>query len=175
MRLRPFISLQDFDEIKTWITDERLHAMWCANRFKFPMDKTDFDNVMSDMAIKYKESPFVATSDDGMLLGFFCYSLNLETNEGMLKFVMVNPKIRGKGYGKQMLRLALDYAFNISKADAVHLNVFPENTSAKKCYESVGFTERNLTPDAFKYKAECWGRCNMIYKKEYGRHGKNIE
>ena len=165
MRLRPFICSQDFDEIKTWMTDERSHAMWCANKLKFPIEKTDFENVIADLEIRFKETPFVATSDDGKLVGFFCYSLNLESNEGMLKFVMINPNIRGQGYGKQMLRLALDYAFTISKADAVHLNVFPENTGAKKCYESVGFKERNLVPDAFKYNDESWGRCNMICKK----------
>ena len=48
---------------------------------------------------------------------------------------------------------------------AVQLNVFPENARAKRCYEGVGFTERHNTPDAFKYKDESWGRCNMIIKR----------
>ena len=75
---------------------------------------------------------------------------------------MNNPLYRGKGYGKEMLRLAVKYAFEISNAQAVQLNVFPENERAKKCYESVGFTERKTDLNAFAYKDESWGRCNMI-------------
>ena len=37
-----------------------------------------------------------------------------------------------------------------------------ENERARKCYESVGFKERETTPGAFKYKDETWGRCNMV-------------
>lgn len=58
--------------------------------------------------------------------------------------------------------LFIKYAFEIAKADAVHLNVFPENPSAKKCYEKAGFKERTLTENAFSFKDESWGRCNMI-------------
>ena len=166
MRLRPFIINKDFDEVKTWMTDERIHAMWSANLFKYPIEKDDFKNVLSEFENKFSETPFVATADDGILLGFFGYSLNLETNEGFLGFVMINPKLRGQGLGKQMLNLALDYAFKITKADAVQLNVFLENTRAKKCYESIGFTERTSTPNAFTYKDESWTRCNMIFNRK---------
>jgi RimJ/RimL family protein N-acetyltransferase len=61
-----------------------------------------------------------------------------------------------------MIKLAVKYAFEIAKADAVQLNVFPENPSAKKCYEKVGFKERTLTENAFCFKDELWGRCNMV-------------
>ena len=63
-----------------------------------------------------------------------------------------------------MLQLAIEYAFNITKADAVQLNVFPENTRAKKCYESVGFVERSTDVGVFRFKDESWGRCNMVIK-----------
>ncbi len=58
-----------------------------------------------------------------------------------------------------------EYSFEITNVDAVHLNVFPENVQAKKCYEAVGFTERKTDKDAFTYKNESWGRCNMIIKR----------
>ena len=168
MRLRPFISTKDFDEIKNWITDERTHGMWCANLIQFPLEKSNFDNMMTDFGSRFGDSPFVATSDDGRLIGFFCYSVNLENNEGIFKFVMVNPNLRGHGYGKQMIKLALDYAFTITKATTVQLNVFSENTRAKKCYENVGFVVRSLTPESFKFKDETWGRCNMVISQDAG-------
>ena len=32
----------------------------------------------------------------------------------------------------------------------------------RQCYEKVGFKERTLTENAFSFKDESWGRCNMI-------------
>ncbi|MDE6566100.1 MAG: GNAT family N-acetyltransferase, partial [Lachnospiraceae bacterium] len=162
---RPFILSSDFDEIKNWISDERTHAMWCANLIKYPIEKENFDNVMLKAASMFCDSPYVATTDDGKVVGFFCYSVNLSTNEGMLKFVIVDPSQRGKGLGKVMLQLAIEYAFNITKVDAVQLNVFPENIRAQKCYQSVGFVVRKTDVDAFSFNEESWGRCNMVIKK----------
>lgn len=165
MRLRPFNLERDFDAIKNWITDERTHAFWCAGHTNFPLEKEDFATLLKEIAEMFGDAPFVATNDAGEVEGFFCYGLNYETNEGMLKFVMVDGSKRGQGLGKEMIKLAVKYAFEITKAGAVQLNVFPENPMAKKCYESIGFVERNLTPAAFKYKDEAWGRCNMVIKK----------
>ena len=164
MIIRSFIASKDFNDIKNWITDEREHAMWCANLIGFPMEKDNFARVMQDAAERCGDSPYVVTSDKGELIGFFCYSVNVDSNEGMFKFVMNNPHYRGKGYGKEMLRLAVKYAFEITNVQAVHLNVFPENERAKKCSESVGFTERKTDLKAFTYKDELWGRCNMIIR-----------
>ncbi len=166
MRIRPYVDCKDYDSIRTWITEERTHAMWCANLISFPLEKDNFTKVMHEIAGKFGDSPYVATSDDGQLIGFFCYSANLETNEGMLKFIMINPEYRGKGYGREMLKLAVKYAFDITNVQAVQLNVFPENARAKRCYENAGFTERKTDTKAFIYKDEYWDRCNMIITKE---------
>ncbi len=161
MRIRPYLN-KDFDMISQWITDERTHALWCANLVAYPLEKKGFDDLLQQMEERFGDSPFVATTDDGKVVGFFCFSVDLNTNEGMLKFVVIDNSIRNKGYGCEMLKLAVKYAFDIAKADAVHLNVFSENLGAKKCYQKVGFKERTLTENAFSFKDELWGRCNMI-------------
>ena len=166
MKLRPYIPRTDFDTIRTWITDERTHALWCANRIPYPMEEEGFHRVLREAAERFGDCPFVAVEDDGTMAGFFCLSLNRRTNEGMLKFVMVQPALRGKGYGKEMLRLAVQYAFYTWKTDAVYLNVFPENGQAVRCYESVGFTEEKTEPAAFRFRDEAWGRRRMTIQKE---------
>ena len=166
MRLRPYISAKDFDQIKNWITDERTHALWCADRFEFPLNKDNFDKYLEKIAGEREDYALVATTDDDITVGFLCYSVNYETNEGMLKFVVVDPEVRGKGIAGKMLDLIVRYGFDITNVDAVHLNVFTETPRARKCYEKVGFVERNTIPDAYPYKDEKWGRCNMIIRKE---------
>lgn len=165
MRLRPFVLNKDFDAIKDWSTDERVHAMWCANKMKYPLEKENFAEALDGMFDLHGDCPFVALDDDGRIVGFICCSVSFETNEAMLAFVMIDPSQRGKGYGREMISLAAKYCTEILKAEAVQLNVFTVNERAKKCYESVGFTERRTDPDAFPYKDEKWGRCNMVYKK----------
>lgn len=161
MRIRPYQD-KDFNIISQWITDERLHALWCANIISYPLEKNSFDDMLHKMEEQFGDSPFVATTDDGQVVGFFCFSVNLNTNVGMLKFVVVDNTIRNKGYGYEILKLAINYAFEIAKAVAVQLNVFSENPGAKRCYEKVGFKERTLTENAFSFKDESWGRCNML-------------
>ena len=56
-----------------------------------------------------------------------------------LGFVIVDDNLRGKGYGKQMLQLAIQKAKNVFGAKKITLGVFDNNPSALRCYESVGF------------------------------------
>ena len=83
-----------------------------------------------------------------------------------MTLVVVDTTKRGKGYGKAMPNLALQYAFQIIVAKAVQLNVFNENALAKQCYEKVGFVERNIDKDVLSFKDELWSRCNMIISKQ---------
>ena len=136
--------------------------MWCANNFDFPLNKDDFDRSLSEVSTRCGDSPYVATSDDGKVEGFFCYSVDASTNEGMFKYVMVDPLLRGQGIGSKMLRLALENASKMTHVDSVMLNVFTENLPAKKCYENAGFTERKTDANVFKFNDESWGRCNMV-------------
>ncbi len=166
MRLRPYIPDHDFDKIKDWITDARTNAMWSANHIGFPLEREDFDAALGRMFLKYGDCPFVALTNEGKVTGFICCSVNYESNEAMLAFVVVDPAQRGKGTGKEMVSLAAKYCFEILKADAVQLNVFTANAPARHCYESAGFTERHTDENAFTYGDESWGRCNMILQAE---------
>lgn len=112
------------------------------------------------------DSAYVATENNGQAVGLFCYSVNTEDNIGFLKFIIIDKTKRGKGYGKEMLNLALQYAFQITGAKAVQLNVFSENALTKQCYEKVGFVETNIDKNVFAYKDELWSRCNMIASKQ---------
>ena len=101
MKIRLFDLDDDFDVIKTWITDERTYMMWCANLVPYPLEKEKLRSFLSEISGKFGDSPFVAVDDEGRVVGFYCYSLNHETHEGMLKFVMVDASVRGKGIGKK--------------------------------------------------------------------------
>ena len=166
MRIRPYIPNKDYETLSKWIDDERTHAFWCANRLPYPITKKSFHDFLEKISLDWTDNAYVATENDGQLTGFFCYSINVESNIGFLKFVIVDKAKRGKGYGKEMLNLALQYAFQITGAEAVQLNVFSGNALAKHCYEKAGFVERNTDKDVFSYKNELWSRCSMMASRQ---------
>ena len=62
---------------------------------------------------------------------------------------MIDKNHQHKGYGKEAMRLALDFIGTspCGKADCCWLSYEPENEVAKSLYASFGFTER---PDFYK-------------------------
>ena len=56
-------------------------------------------------------------------------------------FVIVDDTKRGKGYGKEMLQLSIQYAFQILKVQKITLGVFENNEPAYRCYKAVGFKD----------------------------------
>lgn len=165
MRIRPYIESKDYEYIEKWIDDEKVHALWCAGRISYPVTKEAFHRFLEKNAIDWMDSAYVATEDCGEVIGFFCYCVNVDDNTGFFKFVIVDREKRGSGYGEEMLRLALRYAFTITGVNLVQLNVFDENIAAKRCYEKVGFVEDSVAKDVFSYKDSVWSRCHMIIEK----------
>lgn len=161
MRIRPYIESRDYDYLKEWIDDERTHTLWCANQISYPVTKEDLHDLLEKNAEDWTDSAYVATEDDGEVVGFFCYCVNVADNTGFLKFIVVDNKKRGAGYGRRMLQLALRYAFDITGVKSVSLNVFDENARATQCYEKLGFTTESISKEKFAYKDELWGRRRM--------------
>lgn len=162
VRIRPYIPGKDYEALARWIDNEKAHALWCANLLPCPLTPESFHDFLTASSMTWTDSAFVATENSGEVRGFFCYGVNLKDNTGFLKFVIVDSSRRGMGYGTEMLRLALRYAFEITGVKAVLLNVFDENTAAKQCYKKAGFVERRTDRNVFAYGDELWSRCNMI-------------
>ncbi len=166
MRIRPYMEFRDYEYVEKWIDTEKIHALWCAGLISYPMTRQSLHDLLEKNARDWTDSAYVATENDGTVVGFFCYSINTENNEGFLKFIVVDPEKRGRGYGRKMLELALQYAFYITGADLVQLNVFAENQAARRCYEKIGFTERSFTEYALSYHEVSWGRYNLVIKRK---------
>ena len=164
MEIRAFDPEKDFESIKNWASDERTHSMWCANRFRFPLEKENLKEALSAVHEQCGDLAYVAVVE-GTVRGFFCYSYNADSREAMLKFVIVDPSYRGKGLAAEMFDRILRHAFNETEAIAVHLMVFPQNPRAKRFYEKIGFKERRTDVGVFTYKDESWDRCNMVIAK----------
>ena len=141
LRLRPFRSV-DAKTIITWTSEPKEFYMWSAGLLgDFPVSEQKLLNAVSERERNTKYFPLVAFDEDGPV-GF----LTIRTPGGddkkvALGYVIIDPKKRNKGYGKEMLKLCLKFAFELYGADEVSLDVFDCNKQAYNCYKKVGFKE----------------------------------
>ena len=62
---------------------------------------------------------------------------------------MIDEKYQNKGYGKEAMKLALDFirTFPCGKAEYCYLSYDPDNTKAKELYSRFGFMENGEKDD----------------------------
>lgn len=58
-----------------------------------------------------------------------------------LTILIGEPEYRNRGYGRETIRLLLDYGFRVRNARKIWLSVFATNERAVRCYQACGFVE----------------------------------
>ena len=136
MTLRPF-TFDDAPIILSWIKDKTAFRKWCADRY--PAYPPKFEDMQAQYAAE-NVFPFTAIDDDGNVVGHIMLRYP-EPSKTIIRFgfVIVDDHLRGKGYGKEMLQLAIRKAEVEYGVEKITLGVFDNNPSAFHCYESVGF------------------------------------
>lgn len=145
LRLRPYKKC-DAEQIAGWIKDETSFYKWSAGRFAdFPITGADINRKYTDCNGDCAESdnfyPMTAFDETGTVGHLIMRFTDAGKKILRFGFVIVDDSRRGSGYGKQMIGLALQYAFEILKAEKVTIGVFENNPPARYCYRSAGFTE----------------------------------
>ncbi|MBR1384792.1 MAG: GNAT family N-acetyltransferase [Ruminococcus sp.] len=141
IRLRPYKAC-DADIIASWIKDEVTFRKWCADRYdSYPISGEDINSHYDSMA--YSDSFYQMTAfDESGVVGHLIMRFTDEQKSVLrFGFIIVDDSRRGEGLGRQMLELAVRYAFDILKAKKVTLGVFKNNEQAYRCYKAVGFKE----------------------------------
>ena len=151
MTLRPF-TIDDAPIILSWIKDLSAFRKWSADRYPA------FPPKPEEMVAQYAAEnnfPFTAIDNDGNIIGHIMLRYP-DSSKTVIRFgfVIVDDNLRGKGYGKQMLQLAIQKAKNEFGAKKITLGVFDNNPSALRCYESVGF--QVIGTDSYLIDGEEW-------------------
>jgi RimJ/RimL family protein N-acetyltransferase len=81
----------------------------------------------------------VRTLAEDKLIGFFGLWLNLVHNDAWIGIGIGEREFWGKGYGTDMLKLALQYAFTELNVYRLSLGLMDYNPRALRVYEKVGF------------------------------------
>lgn len=157
LRLRPYKS-GDAAAITSWIKDKYAFRQWCADRYEcYPLTPADMNAYYQADENNDRIWGMTAFDETGVIGHLTMRFPNNNQQEIRLGFVIVDDAKRGQGYGKEMLQLAIRYAFDCIKVDIVSLGVFENNISALKCYESVGFKPvMKDIPEKYQCLGETW-------------------
>ncbi len=156
------IRLEKFDrdnyaDLISWVDSEETLMQFAGPAFKFPLTPEQLDISLND---KNRIAFRIVSNKTNLSIGHS--EIYLSGNSAKIgRIIIGDKKQRGKGLGKQIVNLLLDYIFSRLKIVQVELNVFDWNTSAIKCYEKVGFT---INPDKKlerRIKNETWTAINM--------------
>ncbi|MCH5325340.1 MAG: GNAT family N-acetyltransferase [Eubacterium sp.] len=155
IRIRPY-KATDADTILSWCQDEKAFYRWTAGILgDYPITQKEFSFVESLF-------PFTAFDETGIIGFFTLRNPNKSPDELRFGFVIIDSDKRGKGYGKEMLRLGLKFVFEIYGAARASLGVFENNLPAYYCYKAVGFEDVILdTAETYCVLGEEW-KCKEL-------------
>lgn len=166
LKLRPYKAC-DALIITKWFKSEFAFRQWCADRYdKYPITPDDMNEYFD--RDKNNDNIWGMTAfNDKRIVGHFTMRYpNNNKNEIRLGFVIIDDSQRRKGYGKEMISLAIKYAFEFLKVNKISLGVFENNIAAINCYESCGFKKVILDKrECYECMGEIWNCIEMELKR----------
>ena len=135
------INLKVAKEQKTFVASNKgsiiaAYAAIGTGCVAFPFGIYDDKKPVGFLMIGYNEAVLYDYDDDFK-------APEIAKNNYSLWRLMIDKKYQKRGYGKQAVKLALDFirTWPCGKAEYCYLSYEPENEVAAKLYHSFGFTE----------------------------------
>ena len=149
---------------------------------KWLNDKTVSENIGLDMKVTTLEGErewlkknlndynfaIVLKDSDKLIGNCSLEDMDLIHRNAVLGIFIGDEEERGKGYGKEAIKLLLEYGFNNLNLNNIMLNVYSFNTRAIKVYESLGFKKCGTRHKSHYFKGQYYDEIQMeILKEEY--------
>ena len=141
MILRAYTK-EDSPVIAKWIRSETELYQWSASHFGFfPLLPCSIDEHYAPSLKTGRFIPLTGVDDGGKPVAHLFIKYPNENDDSLVRFgfVVVDPEMRGKGYGRELIRLAIDYVRNNLSATRISLGVFENNPNANHLYKTMGF------------------------------------
>lgn len=152
MIIRTF-KKEDAPIILGWIKNKTDLRKWSADRYR------DYPATPDEMVQLYAPdnmTPLTAEDENGNIIAHIAIRIPDIANPKAVKlgFIIVDDSLRGKGYGKELIRQTIEYARKNLNATSISLGVFKNNPPALHCYESVGF--RKIGLETYNIDGDTW-------------------
>jgi len=165
IRLRP-LKKCDLKLMIDWFQNRLEFMQWCAGKFEYPLTIMQLEEYYDRSENDVNAWIMTAMDNDGNPVGHFLMrKADYINNSIHIGFIVIDKNQRGKGYGRELVDSALEYAFGILKVNRVTLGVFENNALAHSCYLSAGFIDENYIESSFQYNNQSWGLYEMAAER----------
>lgn len=132
----------DIDDVMTWFPDAPSVDAWSGPTFRYPFTRESFrEDCKLELMDNYSLYEGAGT------LAAFGQSYERD-GRGHLARLVSNPVLRGRGAGRQLIRMILASLEQRRDYDEYSLFVYRDNAPAYQCYLSLGFVVRDYPDDA---------------------------
>ncbi|MDE0014923.1 MAG: GNAT family protein [Candidatus Poribacteria bacterium] len=127
-------------QIWGWINRPGIRNHLYAERVSFETFLADWHDWTAD---KDMHTLAIEIRTTRLIIGFILLQRDADTVT--VKFVIIHPDYRARGYGTDTLIETVRYAFEVLSAEQVTLQVSPDNGPALICFENAGFQYLSYT------------------------------
>ena len=127
-------------QIWGWINRPGIRSHLYAERVSFETFLGDWHRWVADAEMHTLAIEIRTTR---LLIGFMILQCDADTVT--IKFVIIRPDYRARGYGTDTLIETVRYAFEVLGAEHITLQVSPDNGPALICFENAGFQYLSYT------------------------------
>ncbi|WP_242655192.1 UDP-4-amino-4,6-dideoxy-N-acetyl-beta-L-altrosamine N-acetyltransferase [Clostridium cellulovorans] len=134
------IEWRNSNEVRKFFIDQQLlteeiHMSWLKS------------NVETGRA---KQFIIVLKEEELPIGSVFLKDIDLKNSKAEFGIFIGEEFGRGKGHGREALKIIVDYGFKVMKLNKIFLRVLEENKAAIKCYQSAGFVYEGIFKDDIK-------------------------
>ncbi|MEO7175927.1 MAG: GNAT family N-acetyltransferase [Saprospiraceae bacterium] len=137
MTLQKFAK-KDFKVLQDWSTDQDILWQFAGPNLAFPLSELDMQYFLLESSKGFAFSLFL-DSEASQMVGFG-QILNFAGDASRLGRLIIHPELRNQGFGRILINLLIEKTISLYPSiECIDLYVADSNTSARACYESVGF------------------------------------
>lgn len=161
IRIQKF-DKDDYDNLISWIDSEEMLIRIAGRQMVFPVTKDQLDISQSDPR---RNAFSIINIETGKSIGH-CELYFMENSAKIDRVIIGDRSMLGKGLCSLLMKLLLDYGFDVLGQPVVELNVFDWNITAIRCYEKAGLVKNPDKTMEFETNSEKWIAFNMSIDKQ---------
>lgn len=134
------IDINDNEKYTQWWNDPET-VRYLPNNWVITAEKEKENLISKSKSHHYS----IIDNDTNELVGEVCFvDINNVNRCAEISVMIGNIKYRNKGYGKEALKLLIEYGYQSLSLNCIFLKVYEKNVIAIKCYTSVGFKQSGM-------------------------------
>lgn len=169
-----YMKRDDVQTVLSWQDGSNADDLyqWAGIGYKYPITEEQIMQRLDDQEVNHpgamKHIYVIELTPTREVIGQIELVINntLEGIGSIGKFYIGNPRLRGQGYGKKVLTLLMNKAFEEMALKQLFLKVFDFNEQAIRCYEHMGFIIVKKEYKVYKGIKGYWNRYYMLKEND---------